>query len=281
MEFRGFFWECISGHSEAWFGCFFCPQELQDFKVKPHGELTSADMEEWPQKAQDFLTSCARDIAAAPISKPIKKHYRLASLHAARSLYQKMRAVSGQGFERFEIRPPCVLGCEIGAGPEDPEPDPPRVLGISTDMGPSVTCWLYCMLYRAGVVAFHMSDTSHLVNGNILLALKHAGLWEHVLLNKVVYKSLFGPFGSEAWAQQVRESATMLAKVSHVHDPFFVHFLPGLLRDMGESPDRACDEAFVQSVHGRFFSKEMVEEVAVGPHLQFTRWGSVVDVGTW
>ena len=129
------------------------------------------------------------------------------------------------------------------------------------------------------MVAFHMPDTSHPVNGNMLLALKHAGLWEHVLLNKVVYKSLFGPFGSEAWAQQVRESATMLAKVSHVHDPYVVHFLPDLLRDMGESPDRACDEAFVQSVHDRLFCKEMVEEV--GPHLQFTRWGSVVDVGKW
>ena len=114
-------------------------------KVKPHDELTTADMEGWLQRAQDFLTSCAEDTAAAPRSEPIKKNRRLASLHAARSLDHTLRAVSGQGFERFGIRPPCVLGCQIGAGRGDPEPDPPPVLGISTDMGPSMTCWLYVL----------------------------------------------------------------------------------------------------------------------------------------
>ena len=190
-----------------------------------------------------------------------------------------LRGSTGLGLERFEVKPCQVLGVRHDAGPGDPEPGPPPVLGIASDLGPSMLSWQFWMRYQSSIVSFLLPDTSHTVNNNMLLAVKHAGLWENCLLNKVAYRSLFGPFDSQAWQQTLREVAEQMEPIFTTDDPLFVHYLPNLLADIGEDVARVNDTEFLANLRDRIFSRSVVEEV--GPQLQFTRWASLVDVGNW
>ena len=256
-------------------------QVLPDLRIRKSDDFTDDDVERWIQDAITFLkVSEAGQLAKAGPKKrrAIKKLYRLQSLHNARALDHMLRASTGHGLERFQITPPMVLGCMHTASMDDIEPLAPPILGVATDMGSSMLCWQYYLRYKSPVVSFHFPDTSHPANGNMLMALKHSGLWEACLLNKVVYKAFFGPFSSQAWAGQLWEAALLMGQASPLDEPIFQHFLPLILQDMREGPERAADPDFVQHVHDRVFSKEVAGEI--GPALQFTRWGSIVDVGS-
>ena len=251
---------------------------MKDFRVKVDENLTSEqDSMNWYFDALNFLKKNV-DKERKP-SRKLRTLHRLSSLHACRALDHMLRGSTGMGLERFELKPCQVLGVRHDAAPSDPEPSAPPVLGIASDLGPSMLSWQFWLRYESAVVSFLLPDPSHMVNNNMLMAVKHAGLWENCLLNKVAYKALFGPFETQAWQQTLREVAEAVDPIITVDDPLFVHYLPHLLADIGEDTARVNDPEFVQGVRDRIFSKEVASEV--GPQLQFTRWGSLVDVGNW
>lgn len=248
---------------------------LEEFVADPNDSHDREDIDGWLTSAKAFLSALAMDIP--PPSKK-KRWHRLSSLWHVRALDHALVGATGQGLAKFVVLPGQVLGCRPGCGPQDVELPPPPCIGIASDSCNVMLSWVYYTYFQTPLNFAHFQDPAHAANAVVLNAIKVAGIWETVLLNRIVFRVNFGPFASQAWRRQMVDAATRFRKHGNSDDPIFQFYLRDILEDIGH-PDKLQDELFIEQTFESLFSPEFAHEV--GPHIQFSRWGSIIDVGRW
>ena len=180
----------------------------------------------WRKRCLRFLRKGTDDPNIDDTEPPRKMHRKKARCALLR-LDNAVRASCGFGLSYFRVPKKEA----------DRDPDPvtwPR-LSLVRDEGPDMAAGAAWLKRAADINLDDVQDLNHGEWNSMRSALKHTGLWGHMLVFAVVANVDYGPYQSDSWFHSLRGAWQEYCKTADPSScPLLAEHLDGILADRGE-----------------------------------------------
>lgn len=230
----------------------------------PSEDIDPEQLQSWRALAHKFFESVEAQHSA---KKGASKIQRLSAFDWVRGVDWMLVACTGEGLARFA---PIGDGCG-----DDPIPVHKRpVLSLALDKGSDGFAGTWAMLNNWKLRIAPFFDPFHIPWRDLDRFMDEACIKTSMVLKTVSHNMEFGPWDGEAWAQQLRDTAKKVSKLSGPDDPVLLFWWPRIQHELGLSDEEATPAAirdWLVSLPSLWWLQKK------GPRVCTSRWGTFAE----